>query len=142
GRLELALAARPDSVLLHQFSHPLLAHSYASSQQLLPHPRPAILALAFGVHSADVHEQRIVAEPPRIRLARSTPVFVVSAGTHAQHFAAHRHRPLLALPLDPRVLQSRCFAQHAVALPKMSPSIRSPAFSARTRGISIRSGPT
>ena len=62
---------------------------------------------------------------------------VVSAGAHAQHFAAQRHRPLGAVSLDPGVLQSRCFAKYAVALPRMSRSIFTRANSARSRAISI-----
>ena len=72
----------------------------------------------------------------------ATHVLDEAAGAHAQHLASEGDRPMLLVPLYPGVLHFDTRAKYAVAFPRMSRSILSRAFSARSLASSICSGRT
>jgi hypothetical protein len=57
-------AAGANAVLLHQPLHTLLGHVNDLSLQLPPDARPAVGPTILSICSADVHQQRLVAEMP------------------------------------------------------------------------------
>lgn len=82
-RLELALGLGLDTMQCHELSDPLFAYQNAVCQQLLPHPRPAILTFDLGLDRLDVGQQSIVTDPAT-RLApmerTSLAILVVPTG--------------------------------------------------------------
>ena len=138
GDHELSLAPGFDTVLLHHAPHALLADTDASGHQFLSHLGPAVLLLDLGVDGPDMGQQGFIADalvgarPGWLLSAFAPHVLEEAAGAHAQHVTGERYRPVLLVPLYPGVLHFETRAKYAVAFPRMSRSIRSLAFSARS----------
>jgi hypothetical protein len=58
---ETPLATSTNAVLLHQPLDPLFAHANPALEQFAPDARPAIGPAMFGVHRADMRQQRRIA---------------------------------------------------------------------------------
>lgn len=57
---EFALATRLNAVLLHGLAYTFFTDFNTLGLQDFPHARPAVFAFHFGVHGADVLEQRSI----------------------------------------------------------------------------------
>ena len=105
------------------------------------HARRAVAAFEFPVNGPDQRQHLRIRQALALRTAAVFPR-PVAAYAHLQR-RAHRRQPIgLPLPVDPRVLHRTSLAKYAVAFFKISFSILSQAFSARTRDSSICSGIT
>lgn len=143
GGLVLALGARLDAVLLHQLARALVAHTHTARQQLLPHARPAVLALGLGMPARMCTSNASLLMLRRGPSARAFSRRLRSwypLGRTYKHLTGQRDRPVAAVALDPGVLHPRTLTKYAVAFSRMSHSIFTRASSARSRAISICSG--
>src|SRR5258708_1249150 len=133
------LVPAPDTVLTHQPLDTLLARREAAPTDLLHHPRRAIRPLELRVNGVDQSQQLPITQASALRPAATLPR-PESTDTHRQCRTHRRQRIRLALSFDPGVLHSASLPKYAVAFFNISFSIRSRAFSARTRDSSICSG--
>ena len=69
GDLETPFAFGTNSVQMHEFLHPLLAHRDTTRHQFVLSARPAAGAAGFGVQRLNMHQQRLVAQVLPLRIA-------------------------------------------------------------------------
>src|ERR1035437_602278 len=103
-------------------------------------PRAAVDSQVLLVHGFDLHRQFL--EPPGTSAGRTLPRLVVARAADAQHPAAGRHMVLRQARLDEVVLHVCSLAKNAAAFFKISRSIKSRAFSLRSRRSSAAIAPS
>ena len=130
GEHELSLATGLDAVLLHRAPHALLA----DTQALAPSSFHILGQQGF------VADALVGARLGWLLSSFAPHVLEEAAGAHAQHVTGEGHRPMLLVPRYPGVLHLETRAKYAVAFPRMSRSILSLAFSARSLASALCSG--
>src|ERR1039457_5089320 len=111
GDAKPPLAAGSDTVLLPQPLHPLLPRADALPPKWPPDPRPAVGSAILRIGSADVHQQRLVAEmAPLGYFPAPHQVLVVAGDADPEYTALHPDRPDPLVTLNKGVLHFWPFA--------------------------------
>src|SRR5690606_28049070 len=135
GATTLAAVPAHDLVFLHQAANSLKSNVLTSTSQGHMNTRTAVAAETLGVQHADLTDQTLVGALTR-RGRPATPLVIAAAG-NLQQLAQHRYRILLSHRIDRGVLHCDSLTKNAVAFFRISFSIFSRAFSARSLLSSI-----
>ena len=123
-------------MLAHQPGHGVLAAGDAPGLQLAVDPRRAVDRAGLRVGLADLLDEPTAADGRRAR--RSVPPGVVAAPRDPQDLAQQLDGEVALVVADEGELHGCSLAKKAVAFFKISRSIRSRLFSARSRSFSRR----
>src|SRR5262249_9273757 len=131
GAAELSPSPGGHPVPAHRGAQRVAAAGRARRPELGVNARAAVAGLRLGVDLLDGDDQGLA--PPLARAGRPSPPAVVAAGRDAEHLAHQPDRPAVAVALHESVPHDDSLAKKAVAFFKISRSMRSRWFSARSR---------